>query len=126
MGKIILAIGLALILIFTIICTLTPWGVSMINNWTYSLQKADDDTSYTTIKKVEDTCRAMITSYTSDTHTYKQYKISSLEYEKELASQAKIRANRTAASYNEYILKNSFIWEDNIPSDIAKELPYIE
>ena len=42
------------------------------------------------------------------------------------AEQAKMRANRTANSYNEYILKNSYVWEDNIPSDIDYSLPIVE
>lgn len=37
-----------------------------------------------------------------------------------------MRANRTANSYNEYILKNSYVWEDNIPSDIDYSLPIVE
>lgn len=37
-----------------------------------------------------------------------------------------MRANKTTASYNEYILKNSFVWENNIPSDIYSSLSYIE
>lgn len=31
----------------------------------------------------------------------------------------------SAASYNEYVLKNSFVWEGNVPSDIMGNLPYI-
>ena len=42
------------------------------------------------------------------------------------AEQAKMRANRTANSYIEYILKNSYVWEDNIPSDIDYSLPLVE
>ena len=38
------------------------------------------------------------------------------------AEQAKMRANITAASYNEYILKNSFVWDGNIPKDISEKL----
>lgn len=45
---------------------------------------------------------------------------------KEVSIQAKIRANSTAISYNEYILKNSFLWADNIPEDIKSKLEIIE
>ena len=37
-----------------------------------------------------------------------------------------MRANKTANSYNEYILKNSFVWSENIPSDIRSELDIVE
>ena len=33
-----------------------------------------------------------------------------------------MRANQTAASYNDYILKNSFVWRGNVPEDIKTEL----
>lgn len=37
-----------------------------------------------------------------------------------------MRANKTANIYNEYILKNSYVFEGNIPSDIYMELEIIE
>ena len=36
-----------------------------------------------------------------------------------------MRANKTANTYNEYILKNSFVWEGNIPEDIEQKLNLI-
>ncbi|WP_295248995.1 hypothetical protein, partial [Ruminococcus sp.] len=39
--------------------TATPSGVSAWNNWFGTVQKADDDTNYETLKRVEDTCRSM-------------------------------------------------------------------
>ena len=74
----------------------------------------------------EATARAMIASYKSDVATYEQYKESDNEEKQSWAEQAKMRANRTANSYNEYILKNSYVWEDNIPSDIDYSLPIVE
>lgn len=115
-----------LLLGLMIFFTLTPLGVGMWNTWFYNVQKVDDRTSYVTRKKVEDSCRAMISSYTSDSLIYEQYKGSDNEEKQSWAEQAKMRANKTAASYNEYILKNSFVWEDNIPSDIKSSLNYIE
>lgn len=103
----------------------TPGGRSIWNTYTYSLQKADEN-QYETRKMVEDTARAMIASYKSDVTTYNQYKDSDNEEKQSWAEQAKMRANRTANSYNEYILKNSYVWEDNIPSDIDYSLPIIE
>lgn len=103
----------------------TPGGRSVWNSYTHSLEKADEN-QYETKKQVEDTARAMIASYKSDVATYEQYKDSDNEEKQSWAEQTKMRANRTANSYNEYILKNSYVWEDNIPSDIDYSLPIVE
>ena len=103
----------------------TPGGRSIWNSYTHSLEKADEN-QYETRKQVEDTARAMIASYKSDVATYEQYKDSDNKEKQSWAEQAKMRANRTANSYNEYILKNSYVWEDNIPSDIDYSLPIVE
>lgn len=103
----------------------TPGGRSVWNSYTHSLEKADEN-QYETKKQIEDTARAMIASYKSDVATYEQYKDSDNEEKQSWAEQAKMRANRTANSYNEYILKNSYVWEDNIPSDIDYSLPIVE
>ena len=91
----------------------------------YVDQKIEDRTSYDTRKKVEDTCRSMIASYKTDKATYDMYKESTSEKKQSWAEQAKMRANKTANTYNEYILKNSFVWEGNIPSDIESKLQVI-
>lgn len=104
----------------------TPYGKGMLNTYIYNEQKVDDSTNYETIKEVENTCRAMISFYESDKLVYKQYKDSESEEKQSWAEQAKMRANKTATTYNNYILNNSFVWKDNIPSDIYKELEIIE
>ena len=104
----------------------TPTGKAMWNNWFHAVQKADDATNYETLKKVEDTCRAMIASYNADWLTYLQYKDSDDKEQRSWAEQAKMRANKTASSYNEYILKNSHVWKNDIPEDIKKELAYLK
>ena len=104
----------------------TPAGRTTWNNWWHDVQKADDNTSYETRKKVEDTCRAMIASYEADKLTYEQYKDSDDEEKQSWAEQAKMRANKTASNYNNYIRTNSYVWKDNVPSDIDWQLPYIE
>ena len=68
----------------------------------------------------------MISSYESDVLTWKQYKDSESEVERTWAAQAKMRANKTASSYNNYILQNNFVWKDNIPKDIRATLDVIE
>ena len=124
------------ILLITTVCLLILGGCSYFtyftggralwNQYDETMKKTDDKTKYETKKKVEDTCRASIASYNSDKLTYEQYKDSTSELERSWASAAKIRANKTASIYNEYILKNSYIFEDNIPSDICMQLQIIE
>lgn len=105
---------------------LTPLGRIIGNHWTFQVQKVDDATNYKTLKEVEDTCRAMIASYEADRLIFEQYKDSDNEEKQSWAEQAKMRANRTATQYNEYIRKNSFVWSDNIPDDIDERLEYVE
>ena len=121
-GYICLVVLLVLVIALPIYFNATPSGKAMWNNWFHTVQKVDDDTNYKTLKKVEDTCRSMIASYDADKLTYEQYKDSDNEEKQSWAEQAKMRANKTAATYNEYILKNSYVWEDNVPSDIDYQL----
>lgn len=128
MGK----VGTVLVTIVSIILVLaviffgfTPGGRSIWNTYEHSMEKSDEN-RYETKKQVEDTARSMMASYKTDISTYEQYKDSDNEEKKSWAEQAKMRANRTANSYNEYILKNSYVWKDNIPSDIAYSLPIVE
>lgn len=127
-GKIV-AIVLVLVFLFVVLPIFfgaTPTGKTIWNNWFHSVQKADDSTNYNTKKTVEDTCRSMIATYEADKLSYEQYVDSDNSEERSWAAQAKMRANRTAATYNNYMLKNSYVWEDNIPKDICLELPYLE
>lgn len=92
----------------------------------YAVSKVDEATRYELHKEVEDTCRAMISSYTTDKLTYEQYRDSEDKEKRGWAEQAKMRANKTASTYNEYILKNSFVWQGNVPGDIRQSMDYIE
>ena len=121
-----LCVLLALCIALPIFFKATPTGKAIWNSWFHAVQKADDATNYDTRKQVEDTCRAMIASYKSDKLAYEQYKDSDSEEKRSWAEQAKMRANKTAVSYNEYILKNSYVWEDNVPGDIDHALKIIE
>ena len=112
-------------LVIVILWAVTIPGRKAVNEHFYDVEKVDDATRYKTRKSVEDSCRAMIASYTSDKMTYEQYKDSDNEEKQSWAEQARIRANKTAVTYNEYVLKNSFVWEGNVPADIKYELPYI-
>lgn len=103
-----------------------PFGVMAWNSWFGLVQRADDATNYETLKQVNDTCRSMIASYEADRLTYEQYKDSEDSEERSWAAQARMRANRTASTYNNYILENSYVWADNVPEDIDMELEYLE
>ncbi len=103
----------------------TPTGRTIWNNWRYGLEKVDEKT-YKNQKEVENTCRAMIASYTQDKLVYEQYKESEVDEERSWANNAKIRANNTAATYNNYILKNSYVWKGAVPKDIYLTLSYLE
>ena len=123
--KALIAILIVLALVVGFFC-ITPAGVALRNGYGYAVQKVDDATRYETRKKVEDTCRAMIANYEADRISYEQYKDNPDPEKQGWAEQAKMRANRTAASYNEYYLKNSFVWSGAVPSDIRCSLPYLE
>ena len=115
---------LILIIFCILIVSCNPFkGINgLINNVDYELEKQNDNQRYDRLKQVEDTARAMISSYESDKQIYLVY----LKNNEEIALQAKIRANSTAIKYNEYILKNSYRWKDNVPFDIKKKLELIE
>lgn len=116
------AVCIGLILFFVA----NPLGVMSWNSWFGLVQRADDATNYETLKQVEDTCRSMIASYEADRLTYEQYKNSEDDEQQSWAEQAKMRANRTASTYNNYILENGYVWEGNVPKDIDDQLDYLE
>lgn len=125
-GCLVAILSILAIIIITIVGTFLGWfGTYFINKTNYINQKIDDRTNYTTMKKVEDSCRSMIASYKTDKATYEMYKYSENEEKQSWGEQAKMRANKTANTYNEYVLKNSYVWEGNIPSDIYMNLQII-
>ena len=125
-SKVIVAVVSTILILAMLFFTFVPSGRAIWNSYQHIMHKVDDATLYQTRKKVEDSCRAMISSYTSDILTYNQYKDSTDTEKQGWAEQAKMRANKTAASYNEYVLKNSYVWEGNVPNDIRKQLNYIK
>lgn len=125
-SKVVVAVVITVILLAIVFFAFVPQGRAILNGYQHTLQKVDDATLYQTRKKVEDSCRAMMSSYTSDKLTYEQYSTSDDPEKRGWAEQAKMRANKTASSYNEYVLKNSYVWEGNVPSDIRSELAYIQ
>lgn len=128
MKNLLIFIGAIFLSIVIVICgVINGWfGTWFGNQVDYVNQKIDDATNYDTRKEVEDSCRAMVASYEADKLTYEQYKDSESAEKQSWAAQAKMRANRTAANYNNYVLKNSYVWDGNIPEDIMEELKIVE
>lgn len=124
MRRFLIALCAVFLVILFVACT--PFGRVIVNEWEYGVQKADDATNYRTRKHVEDSCRAMIASYESDKLTWMQYQNSELPEERQWAANAKMRANKTAVSYNEFVLKNKYVWAGNVPEDIRKTLDILE
>lgn len=130
MKKFFVIIGITITILLFVGCPIffgaTPTGKRIWNNWFHLVQDADDETNYKTRKNVEDTCRSMIASYNTDKRIYEQYKDSTDNLERQMSNNAKTRANQTASTYNNYILKNKYVWKDNVPADIYMSLEYIE
>lgn len=100
----------------------SPQIRGILNQKDYEVQRVNEQTSYKIRKNVEDTARSMISSYQNDKLAYEQYKDSDNKEHQSWAQSYKQRANSTATKYNEYILKNSYVWDGNIPADIDIEL----
>lgn len=99
----------------------TPDGREVWHSYTHSLNKADE-VSYETRKLVEDTARTQIASYEADVALYRAYKDAEDVNMRQYGETAKMRAIRTATIYNEFLIKNSYVWRDNIPADIYEKL----
>lgn len=124
MSKVLAVIGGIVICLFCMLLVIPSTFIQ--NKIDYAVQKVDNATNYETLKQVEDTARSYIASYESDRLMYEQYKDSKSEQERSWAAAAKLRANKTATTYNQFILKNSFVWKDNVPTDIRENLEIIE
>ena len=122
----VIAIATVVLIVVGMVISFTPAGRGIWNSVQHHTQKVDDATNYKTRKQVEDTCRATIVSYESDKLTWEQYKDSESAEQRGWADSAKIRANKAALTYNEYFLKNSYVFDGNVPEDIKTELPLIE
>ena len=121
-----ISVLLLLVLVLGPIIAFTPFGRGLWDSLQHETRKVSDAASYQTRKQVEDTCRATIVSYESDMLTWEQYKDSESAEQRSWADAAKIRANKAALTYNEYFLKNSYVFEGNVPPDIRAELPLLE
>ena len=103
-----------------------PEARANFNLYRNEMKRTDDRTTYGTRKQVEDEARSLVVSYNNDKLRYEQYKTSTDKTHLEWAEQAKMRANQTATIFNEFVLKNSYVFEGNIPADINVQLPILE
>lgn len=100
-----------------------PEMVRLEETYQYRVQVVRDETNYETIRMVEDTARAMISSWNSDRIRWLNYKDSDNERHQEWASAARMRANTTASTFNNFMLENNYVWAINIPEDLQERLP---
>lgn len=121
MKKIIIGIVVGILIFAIVFFAFIPAGRTVWNNYTHQLKKADE-VSYETRKSVEDTARSYIASYKTDVDIFHTYCSSEDSSKQEYAESARMRAINTANSYNEYIRKNSYVWKDNLPSDLPFNL----
>ena len=92
-----------------------PNGITTWSKWT--AKSANQDMAETKTE-VEKNCRTWIADYETQTLMYEQYRESSNADQQVLASAAKQKANEIADKYNDYFLRNKYVWDKNIPSDI--------
>lgn len=121
-----LAVLLIVVVIAVGLWAFSPQITGTLNQKNYEVQKVNEKTSYKLKKEVEDTARSMVASYKKDKLSYEQYKNSDDPEHKSWAESYKQRANSTAIKYNEYILKNSYVWDGNIPEEISYELEVVD
>ena len=121
MKNVVITILVTILVLGIIFFGFTSTGRQVWNRYIYGLEKADE-VSYEKRKTVEDTARAYIASYNADVEIYHAYKESTETKMADYAEAARMRAIRTATTYNEYILKNTFVWKGNVPSDIYMKL----
>lgn len=120
----------ALTLIF-IYFGFVPAGRSIVREHIFKMQDVDQEINYVNRKKVEDTARSMISNYQYAKSEYETYKFFCKDsvYDKEKCQRAldsKSSANRTVSTYNNYLLKNNFLFKQNMPKDIYEKLEKIE
>lgn len=121
---VLISVGATILLGTGIFFGATPTGRRIITGYNYDMEKAGEN-NYENRKKVEETLRSYYASYKADKAAYEMYKDETDEYYVRLAQSYRVRANNTATTYNEYFTKNSFVFANNIPSDLPRHLELI-
>jgi hypothetical protein len=128
MGKgawVIVGIVILVVLSFTII----PGGRAKIRDWRTSLLEVDEQ-SYEMQVKVEDEARLRVTAYMANKTEYLSLVTQLAANPTDNILTQRVSAKRTmvnnlAIQYNEFILKNSHVWKENVPADITSNLAMI-
>lgn len=110
-------------LVIVILVVAAPDIRRAYNNWRHGVNVAHDETDYETLRSVENTARAMISSWNADRNRWLLYNESDDATQQEWASQARMRANNTASTFNNFILENNYIWRHGVPEDLRERLP---
>ena len=127
-----LASFLALLLVlFLGAYTFIPSVRWAVNEYVFMMERVDEETDYGNRKQVEDTARSMISNYEFAVGEYETYKVfcETAQYDKDRCQRAldsKTSANKTASTYNNYLLKNKFLFKGNMPADIYYALETIK
>lgn len=129
--KVFVTFLLTLLIGFVLFVTFTPMGRAMMNEYGFMMERVDEEIDYDNRKMVEDTARSMIATHDSAFMEYETYrtfceKETYDENKCERALSARTSANKTASTYNNYMLKNKYLFKGNMPFDIFYELPFIE
>lgn len=127
--KTLFTVLLTILIVFVLWITFIPSGRQVFNEYVFGMERIDEETDYQNRKMVEDTARSMIANYEfakSEYESYAQYCDTDDKDRCQRALDSKTSANKTASNYNNYILKNRYLWQNNLPSDIYLELQIIE
>lgn len=129
--KVFVTFLLTLLIGFVLFVTFTPMGRAMMNEYGFMMERVDEEIDYDNRKMVEDTARSMIATHDAAFMEYETYrtfceKETYDENKCERALSARTSANKTASTYNNYMLKNKYLFKGNMPFDIFYELPFIE
>jgi len=120
-------IGIILIML-VIFLSGTPQGREIWNDYVASLREVDEH-NYENQVLVENEARLRIVAYNSAVLQYEELNTQCISTENSVtcsqASAKRITANNLAIQYNEYLLLNSHVWAENIPSNIDVELKLI-
>ena len=83
--------------------------------------KIDDSVKEEDKNAVAEECRKMIVAWEADEAVY----LESKDIDPERAEEARMSANKTAESYNEYLAKHEYVFNGKLPEDIYAAIELI-
>ena len=115
-------IALGLLIIVLALIFAPPW-IRARNEYRATLQRIHAETCPDMLRAQERQARNMIASWEADRDQWLMFRDSDNQEERNWANGALMRANRTASSFNNFMLEHS--WIHGIPDDIAESLPML-